>query len=288
MCLRFLFVLVAIKVALPVAAEEIRIAASDLLADFIAEPLQAYGDEHSIEFVLDRIGSLPALDALRASEIDLAIIAVPEKAAVPHDEFQTHLFAYDVAVVAVNENNPINEISLSSLGAVFGSDEEFDFSSWGDLGLSGWHARSIKPLVGEADASISLELFKFSVLGGRPLKTSVVTVKNAEVEHLLISDSASIAILQRLPNSQKIKALMISTAADSPAFGPTDDNIHYGDYPIRLVFYSVYHPRNEARVRDLLRVLWSDEMADSLRMNDVFPLPYAVRRTLITDLDFKE
>jgi hypothetical protein len=42
-----LFLLTAV-VAVPASAEEIRIAASDLLADYIAEPLQAYGDEHSI------------------------------------------------------------------------------------------------------------------------------------------------------------------------------------------------------------------------------------------------
>lgn len=285
MCLRFLIFLVGVNMVLTAAAEEIRIAASDLLADFIDEPLQAYGAQHSIECVLNRIGSLPAMDDLRANAVDLAIIAVPENAAVPSDEFRTYPFAYDAAVIAVNQNNPINEISVSSLGALFGSDEEFDYSSWGDLGLSGWHARSIKLLVGKTDQSISLELFKFSVLAGRPLKSSVAAVKDAEVEHLLISDSASIAILQGLPHSQKIKVLMVSADADSPAFGPTDQNIHYGDYPIRLAFYIVYHPDADERVRELLRTLWSDEMADALRTNDLFPLPDAVRRHLTTNLD---
>ncbi len=285
---RLPFLLLAVAVALPAAAEEIRIAASDLLADYITEPLQAYGDEHSIEFKVDSIGSLPALDRLRADEIDLAIIAVPEDADVPRDEFRIYPFAYDVAVVAVNESNPLNEISMSRLGGIFGANEEFNYTSWGDLGLSGWGNRSIKALAGQSDESISLELFKFSVLRGGHMKTTVAEVKDSEVEDLLMSDAASIAILPRLPKSEKVKALMISAEADGPAFGPTDDNVHYGDYPIRLAFYVVYNGRDEERVKEVLRVLMSDEIAESLRENNLFAFPDTLRRKLTMDLDLGE
>ena len=285
MLTRLSFFFFAAAVAVPVSAEEIRISASDLLADFILEPLQAYGKEHSIDFQFDSIGSLPALDRLRSDEIDLAIIAVPENTDTPRDEFRIFPFAYDVAIVAVNDSNPIDEISMSKLGGIFGSDEELNYTAWGDLGLSGWGNRSIKPLAGQSDASISLELFKFSVLRGGQMKTTVAEVKDSEVEGLLVSDAASIAILPRLPTNKKVKALMISSEADGPAFGPTDDNVHYGDYPIRLAFYVVYNQRGEERVKEVLRVLMSDEVSDSLRENHMFALPDTVRRKLTIDLD---
>jgi len=285
---RLSFFFLTAAVVAPVGAEEIRIAASDLLADFISEPLQVYGSEHSIEFTIDSIGSLPALDRLRSDEIDLAIIAVPENTEVPREEFQTFPFAYDVAVVAVNESNPIDEISMARLGGIFGSDEEFNYTSWGDLGLSGWGNRSIKPLAGLADGSISLELFKFSVLRGGQMRTTVAEVKDGEVEELLRSDAASIAILPHLPTSKQVKALMISSEADGPAFGPTNDNVHYGDYPIRLAFYIVYNGRDEARVQELHRVLMSDEVADALRKNYLYALPDTVRRKLKMDLDLSK
>ena len=282
---RLSFFFLAAAVVAPVGAEEIRIAASDLLADFITEPLQAYGKEHAIEFQVDSIGSLPALDRLRSDEIDLAIIAVPENAVVPRDEFRTFPFAYDVAVVAVNESNPIDEISMARLGGIFGSDEELNYTAWGDMGLSGWGNRSIKPLAAQTEESISLELFKFSVLNGGQMKTTVAEVKDTEVEELLVSDAASIAIMPRLPKNKKVKALMISGESDGPAFGPTDDNVHYGDYPIRLAFYIIYNARDEARVQELHRVLMSDEIADALRANYLFALPDTVRRKLTIDLD---
>ena len=90
--------------------------------------------------------------------------------------FASFPFAYDVAVIAVNESNPINDISLASLGGIFGSNEEFNYNSWGDLGLSGWGSRSIKALAGQNDESISLELFKFSVLRGGQMKTTVASM----------------------------------------------------------------------------------------------------------------
>jgi ABC-type phosphate transport system substrate-binding protein len=285
---RLLFFLFAVALAIPVSAQEIRIAASDLLADYISEPLQTYGEEHSIQFKVDSIGSLPALDRLRSDEIDLAIIAVPEEGEIPREEFRIYPFAYDVAVVAVNKSNPINEISLSRLGGIFGSDEENHFTSWGDLGLSGWGNRSIKAMATQTDSSISLELFKFSVLRGGQMKTTIAPVEDSEVEGLLLSDAASIAIMPRLPGSSKLKALMISTEADGPAFGPTDDNVHYGDYPIRLAFYTVYNERDEARLKQVLRVLLSDEVASQLRDQSLFALPDTVRRKLTIDLDLGE
>jgi hypothetical protein len=108
------------------------------------------------------------------------------------------------------------------------------------------------------------------------------------VEGLLVSDAASIAILSRLPKHPKVKAPMISSEANGPAFGPTDDNIHYGDYPIRLPFYAVYHHRDESRIKGVLRALLSDDIADSLREHNLFPLSNTVRRKLMIDLDLGE
>ena len=281
---RLCFFILTAAVFVPASAEEIRIAASDLLADFISAPLQAYGEEQAIEFKIDNIGSLPALERLRADEIDMAIIAVPANTEVPREEFRAYPFAYDVAVVAVNDRNPLDKVSIGALGGIFGSNEEFNYNSWGELDLSGWGHRTIKPLAAVIDNSISLELFKFSVLSEGQMKASVVAVKDSEVEGLLISDASSIAILSRLPKSKKIKALMISSESNGPAFGPTDENVHYGDYPIRLAFHIVYNERNHATVDKVLPILFSDEIAKALRLNHLFALPDTVRRQLTSSL----
>ena len=270
-------------------AEEIRIAASDLLADYIKVPLEAYAAENDATFFVDSIGSLPALERLRSDEIDLAVIAVPEGDEVPRDEFNVYPFAYAVAVLVVNDSNPIDEISIASLGGIFGSNEELNLNTWGELGLSGLGSRNIKVIAGTSDESIALELFKYSTLKGGVIKPSVSIVKDAEVEDLLRSDAASIAILSRMPENKNIKVLMVSSGSDTyaPAFGPTDDNVHYGDYPIRLAFYIVYNLRDDAKLRPTIRELLNDEVATSLRLNDLIALPDTLRRKFLIDLDLE-
>ena len=270
-------------------AEEIRIAVSDLLADHILAPLKVYGAENDTTFVVDSIGSLPALDRLRSDEIDLAIVALPEGDEVPRDEFNIYPFAYDVAVIVVNDSNPIDEISVARLGGIFGSNEELNLNTWGELGLSGWESRNIKALAGINDKSIALELFKHSIFKGGGLKPNVSVVKDTEIEDLIGSDVASIAILSRVPENSNIKVLMVSSGGDTyaPAFGPTDDNVHYGDYPIRLSFYILYNARDDVKVRSTIRELLNDEVATSLRANDFIALPDTLRRKFLIDLDLE-
>ncbi|HAV14530.1 MAG TPA: hypothetical protein DCX06_13720 [Opitutae bacterium] len=287
MTFRSLYLLLAALASSAVHANEIRISASDLLADYIEEPLITYGKENGIDFEIESIGSLPALENLRSDEIDIAIIAAPEVDASLREDFTLYPFAYDVAVVAVNAGNPIDEITLSRLGGIFGANEEYNFNTWGDLGLSGWGSRSIKPVAGPAEDSISLELFKHTVFKGGVIKQKVAMVKDDEVENLLIGDAASIAIMSSMPKNKKVKAIMVSETTDSPAFGPSEDNVHYGDYPIRLAFYIVFNKRDEAKVKPVLRLLLNDTIAASLRENNLFALPDTIRRKLTIDLDLE-
>ena len=272
-----------------VQAEEIRIAVSDLLADYILAPLKVYGAENGTTFVVDSIGSLPALNRLRSDEIDLAIVAIPEGDEVPRDEFNIYPFAYDVAVIVVNDSNPIDEISVARLGGIFGSNEELNLNTWGELELSGWGSRNIKALAGTNDNSIALELFKHSIFKGGGLKPNVSMVKDTEIEDLIGSDAASIAILSRMPENSNIKVLMVSSGGDTyaPAFGPTDDNVYYGDYPIRLAFYILHNARDDIKLRTTIRELLNDEVATSLRANDFIALPDTVRRKFLIDLDLE-
>ena len=272
-----------------VQAEEIRIAVSDLLADYILAPLKVYGAENGTTFVVDSIGSLPALNRLRSDEIDLAIVAIPEGDEVPRDEFNIYPFAYDVAVIVVNDSNPIDEISVARLGGIFGSNEELNLNTWGELELSGWGSRNIKALAGTNDNSIALELFKHSIFKGGGLKPNVSMVKDTEIEDLIGSDAASIAILSRMPENSNIKVLMVSSGGDTyaPAFGPTDDNVYYGDYPIRLAFYILHNARDDIKLRTTIRELLNDEVATSLRANDFIALPDTLRRKFLIDLDLE-
>ena len=77
---------------------------------------------------------------------------------------------------------------------------------------------------------------------------------------------------------------MISTDPQSPAFGPTNDNVYYGDYPIRLPFQIVYKEERETELSEILSMLLSDKVTDVLRANHLFVLPDAIRESFVSSL----
>jgi ABC-type phosphate transport system substrate-binding protein len=269
----------------PLGASEIRMAISDLLAETLDEPLQTFRERSGTNLLIDDIGSLPAIDRLRSDEIDLAIVALPDEQSAPGDEFRVLPFAYETAVIAVNEANPMNELNLAFLGGIFGADEEFSFNTWGEMGLPGWGTRNIKPAAATAEQSIALELFKYTVFEGTAMKPGVAMLRDSEVEDFLRADAASVAILSRAPEGEGIKVLMVSQGGDAPAFGPTEDNVHFGDYPIRLGFHLAFNPGDMEKLKPIIRELLGDVVADELRADGFVALPETVRRKLLIDLN---
>ena len=287
---RFCLLLLALLSVTIGHADEIRMVASDLLAEIISPPLKKAAVEKELDFKIKPLGTLPALDRLRAGEIDLAVIAIPDGEEIPRDEFRIRPFAYDVAVIAVNASNPINEISKPDLAGIFGSGEQLNFNSWGELGLAGWGTRTIKPLLGVAEQSIALELFRHEVLLGGSMKPSVSSVREAEIEETLSRNISSVGILSRVPENKKLKILMISETGenDSPAYGPTVENIHVGDYPLRLPFYLAYKVRDEQKLEPIVRALLGSDVAAALNKNNFFALPENVRNQLPMSFDFQQ
>lgn len=280
--------LFAIAFTLPLGAQEIRIAISDLLGSQLKAPLEAYAEGRDVSFEIQSIGSLPSMDKLGANEIDIAIIAQPLDASPIPSQYKSLVFAYEAPVVIVSSGNPVNEVSLGGLGGIFGSSEEQNFQTWSDLGFAAMGSRKIKPYVGQDDDSIAFELFRHIALTSGAVRANVAYVNDDEVEALVTADNASIAVISRLPTEKNIKTMLISSREGSPAYGPNVDNIHFGDYPIRLPFYIVYNERDESRLKDVLRVLLSADVSELLEANNFFPLPNTVRRKMTFDLDLED
>lgn len=288
MLLRFRLSFLAIITSITANADEIRIAVSDVIADHVSETIQTLAEDKAVEISVVSIGSLPAMEHLRSDEISLAIIATPEGSELPDDIFRTFNFAYSTAVVAVGEASPVNEVSFDDLRGIFGSDSDLNADTWGALGIKSLGSRSIKPLVRQDDVNISTELFRYTVLQGGAMKLTVNEVIGSEIEYMLVENMAAVAILPYLPDNEKIKALMISMDSEGPAFGPTNDNVYYGDYPIRLPFHIVYKKDRESALLETLCILLSDEVTEALRESHLFVLPDTIRMNFVKSLSLAE
>lgn len=258
--------------------EELRISVSDLMADSLEAQLTELAAQNSFEITFTKEGSLPALERLASDESDIAIIAIPDGHAMPDTtRYTTYPLAYDIAAIIVNEDNPIGEVTLAQLGGIFGSNETFDYKTWGELGLSGWTGRSIKIIAAENDNSISNEIFKYTALNSNSFKSSVSITDIASAEKVIAADVSCVGLISRKGDSNRTKTLMISTGDGLPAYGPSVDNVHYGDYPLRLPFYVVFESANKKRIKPILSYLLSENCSKVLEASDFYVLPDTVR-----------
>ncbi len=258
--------------------EELRISVSDLMADSLETQLTELAGQNSFEITFTKEGSLPALERLASDESDIAVIAIPDGHAMPDaTRYATYPLAYDIAAIVVNNDNPLGEVTISQLGGIFGSDETSDFKTWGELGLSGWTGRSIKVIAAETDNSISNEIFKYTALNSKSFKSAVNLVDIATAEKVIVSDVSCIGLLSRKGDASRTKTLMISSGEGLPAYGPSVDNVHYGDYPLRLPFYVVFESANKKRIKPILSYLLSENCSKVLEASGFYVLPDTVR-----------
>ena len=101
---------------------------------------------------------------------------------------------------------------------------------------------------------------------------------------IMSNDVAAIGILPINPQNKYIKVLSVAKDQDSPAFEPSYDNIHYGDYPFRLSFFIVLLKSEVPNLAHLVEAFLSDSVASALSTSHFVPIPYNVRQQLQMDL----
>jgi len=295
-----------------VSAQTLQVAGSDLLQVAVGEPLAKYAQKAGLDLKVDFSGTIPAMTQLQDDKVQLAIIAAPVGQQPSAKDLVVLTYAYQVAYVLVNPDNPITEVDRDELMGVFGT-VETDVTTWSQMGLAGeWSDRPVLAVCTSNDDGVVQELFKHVILGGTPLKPGVTILKSGVDLPKMITDNPNIIAIGRYAPDQS-KALYVSferststtlpgAAGDSTgdgtggdagvvpggskaSFAPTEDNVYNGDYPLRLPFYIVYKPANKEKVRQLLQVLYGEEFTAHLLDQHFMPLPDTERKRTLLELD---
>ncbi|MCC5841459.1 MAG: hypothetical protein JJT96_15195 [Opitutales bacterium] len=273
------FSVFALLVLVPViSATSPRVASSDLFEGFLGSALRLSTPEGTEVPEIRFMGSGPAIAALTAGEADVAIIALPDER-MPAGDFAFGPLAYQVAVVVVHDSNPVQSIRLDQLREVFG--EGGSIEEWGRVGGTGtWVSRRMNTYVLRRADVLALELFRAHAMSDRPLRATTRFRENTQgLLREISEDNAAIALVPTTRMGSRTRALFIARDAQSQPFSPSADNVMIGDYPLRLPFYVVYRRDLDAERRSqILRILYSDAMAQALEENDVLPLPNRERR----------
>jgi len=269
-------------------AADLRVAGSDLLgADFSAALREfAQRNEQTLSLSLD--GSRAALAQLDDGSADIGLIVLRPEESPPAKLFKSVSLAYFAVVVLVRETSPLTQITFRQLGGIYSAAASSSFTRWGDLGLGGeWASRAIVPQAMGGGTGLSLELFREVVLAGGELRNVVLVQPSTDaLVRKLATDEGGIALASALPVwARKLKVLPVAKADRDVAFGPTPENLHAGDYSLRLPLWLVVRRGTAASQLNFLRFLLGDEIAPLLERAQLVPLPAQTRNQLMFDLE---
>jgi len=286
--MRFTSLLLILAASLSVGRAEVRLVGSDLLGKDFTDTLTAYSTRNDLGLKLALDGSRAGLEQLKAGQADLAVMVFSPGEKPPEAPFVAIPVAYHTLVVVVPASLPLTQIAFGQLNAIYGDDAQSGVKRWSDLGVTGvWAQRIILPNIPGPGGGLTHDFFRYTVLTAPSLRPTVgVQAGLAETLTRIRGDEGGIAILPLLPPNQPgLKALLVARGAQDVAFGPSPDNIHTGDYPIRLPVYLVFRKDGAKTLQATLRYLLSEDSVPLWEKAQLVPLPTQVRNQQIFDLE---
>ncbi len=282
-----LFALLVFAVA-PALSAQVRMAGSDLLKGALAPEMEAFAKNNDMPITLTLEGSNLGMDRLIKGEADIGLVVFAPDEQKPEAPFVTMPVAYHTAVVAVRSAIPLTQLSFRQLAGVYGESEQATVRRWGDLGVSGaWGGRSILAVATSRQGGLALDLVRRNAMASGELKPTVNLIDDpAQAAVRISTEEGGMAILPVPPKDELgLKALLIARAAGETAYGPTPDNLHNGDYPLRLPLFIVFKKEDTAKLSILLRHLLSEDMVPVWQEAGVVALPVQARNQQIFDLE---
>lgn len=272
---RLFFAALLSGMPLAVAAADVMLAGSDLLRPALEPAIAGRGVRLRLE------GSRNGLLDLRAGRADLAVVAFAPDEPPPDKEFRLVPLAYQTVVFAVNEGNPVRQVTFAHLAGMYGEKESTNFRQWGALGVKDlWANKSISLQMVEEGDALGIGLFRVVALHTPQLRTTInVHPNEAELVRRLRSDDACIGMFPRpLRDSAGVHVLLIARDEKDVPFGPTPENIHAGDYPLRLPFYLAFNPLRSAELAPVVAALLADDVAVALEKAGYVAVPANARQ----------
>ncbi|MFP4283080.1 MAG: substrate-binding domain-containing protein [Opitutales bacterium] len=269
------------------AARDIRLIGSDLFGEALRPVLEEEASRRGWDLQLEFEGTLEATRALEAGAADLALLALPRDNPGAYGS-RAWPIGFEVTAVVVNEANPLREVALDDLRALFAAPETSDPTVWGAAGAEGaWATRQVSPHSQRDRRHLNLELFRSIVLGPREMRLDLrYWDDKAALLEQIGEETNAIGLVPVGEDHPQVRPLFIAVNAQSQAYNPTAQSVFYGDYPLRLAFYLIVRDGvRDEQVTALARFLIGDEVAAAIEAAGYMPVPATERQQFAMDLD---
>ena len=199
--------------------------------------------------------------------------------------------ALDGLAVYVNKDNPITELTLEQVDAIFSKTRKLgykeDVTTWGQIGATGEWANKPISLYGRNSASGTYGYFKEVALGKGDYRDTVKEQPgSASVVQGVSEDKFGIGYSGIGYSTSNVKPVKIGKKAGQPFYAESYENILSGKYPLSRYLY-VYvamdpYKAGEAKLspvtREFLKYALSKEGQENVVKDGYFPLPANVVR----------
>lgn len=278
----------ALSAASILTAQTLRLGGSDILRPVVAEEVAKLSKSAGLDVSVDMRGTYLALPEVLDGKIDLAVVVLPAGRKLP-EGLRAFPFAFQAAVVVVNDVNPIEEISTKQLFDIYSRKAEPRAESWRQIGVSDVSLRDIMAISTSFSDNMVIELFKNSALEGSNLGTWVNMIpKKQDILNTIKTNNSAIAVVAKASTGDMMKVLPVSKSSGggkSYAYKPDVESVSSGDYPMTLPFYIVFKPENQAKVKPLVKILLGEKIAKCLDGSDFYSAPENSRKKSIFELD---
>jgi phosphate transport system substrate-binding protein len=177
----------------------------------------------------------PMSRTMRSTEID----QFDQKHGYKPTEIRT---SYDALSVFVHKDNPIKQLSLAEVEAIFGKSRrrghKANITTWGQLGLTGDWANKPIGLYGRNSASGTYGFFKEHVLKNGDYKDTVKEQPgSASVVQGITEDRYAIGYSGTGYRTSGVRAVPLAESPNGPYFEGTYEEVTSGKYPLSRFLY---------------------------------------------------
>ncbi|MEM7245288.1 MAG: phosphate ABC transporter substrate-binding protein [Acidobacteriota bacterium] len=199
----------------------------------------------------------------------------------------------DMLAIYVNKDNPLDELSLPEVDAIFSKTRKLghqsDVRKWGDVGMKGTFRSKPISVYGRNAASGTYGFFKKHVLGKGDYKDSVKEQPgSSSVVQGIASDLYGIGYSGIGYKTADVKTLSLAADAGEPAVPATPENAYSGDYPLsRFLWLSVnYRPGSQLDPlrREFAKFIYSKQGQEIVVKDGYYPVTADIARNALAEL----
>jgi len=198
--------------------------------------------------------------------------------------------AIDTLAVFVNKDNPIKELTLEQVDAIFSKNRKGgakdDVKTWGQLGLKGeWEDKPIS-LYGRNSESGTYGFFKEHALFGGDYKDAVKEmVGSSSVVDSVAKDKYAVGYSGIGYKTEDVRAVPLKGVGGEKAFEANMENAYSGDYPMSRPLYLYVNYKPNANLDPLraefIKFVLSKEGQEITIKDGYYPVPAKTAETAL-------